>query len=71
MAVVIVVSINVLLVWLPLVLYLVAPGVTARRLTAFNNWLRKHGSVLLACVLIVVGGIMAIDGIYGFVTGRG
>ncbi len=70
-AVVIVVSINVLLVWLPLVLYLVAPGVTARRLTAFNNWLRKHGSVLLACVLIVVGGIMAIDGIYGFVTGRG
>ena len=70
-AVVIVVSINVLLVWLPLVLYLVAPGVTARHLTAFNNWLRKHGSALLVWVLIVVGAIMAFDGIYGFVTGRG
>jgi Sap, sulfolipid-1-addressing protein len=71
LAVVIVVSINVLLVWLPLVLYLIAPGVTARRLTAFNGWLRAHGSVLLAWVLVVVGGIMAFDGIYGFVTGRG
>jgi len=70
-AVVIVVSINVLLVWLPLVLYLVAPGVTARRLTAFNNWLRKNGSALLVWVLVVVGAIMAFDGIYGFVTGRG
>jgi hypothetical protein len=70
-AVVIVVSINVLLVWLPLVLYLVAPGVTAHRLTAFNDWLRAHGSALLVWVLLVVGGIMVFDGIYGFVTGRG
>ena len=70
-AVSIVVSINVLLVWLPLVLYLVAPGFTGRHLTGFNNWLRAHGSALLAWVLVVVGAIMVFDGIYGFVTGRG
>ena len=70
-AVIIVVSINVLLVWLPLLLYLVAPEVTARRLTTFNGWLRTHGSAVLAGVLVVVGGIMVFDGIYGFVTGRG
>jgi hypothetical protein len=70
-AVLIVVSINVLLVWLSLVLYLVAPGFTVRHLTAFNGWLRAHGSAVLAWVLVVVGGIMVFDGIYGFVTGRG
>jgi Sap, sulfolipid-1-addressing protein len=70
-AVLIVVSINVLLVWLPLVLYLVAPGFTVRHLTAFNGWLRAHGSAVLAWVLVAAGGIMVFDGIYGFVTGRG
>ena len=40
-------------------------------LTAFNGWLRAHGSVLLVWVLIAVGGIMIIDGIYGLATGRG
>ena len=70
-AVLIVVSINVLLVWLPLMLYLVAPGFTVRHLTVFNGWLRAHGSAVLTWVLVVVGGIMVFDGIYGFVTGRG
>lgn len=70
-AVLIVVSINVLLVWLSLVLYLVAPGFTVRHLTVFNGWLRAHGSAVLAWVLVVVGGIMIFDGIYGLVTGRG
>lgn len=70
-AVIVVVSINVLLVWLPLVLYLIAPGFTTRHLTAFNGWLRAHANTLLVWVLVVVGGIMIFDGIYGFVTGRG
>ena len=70
-AVLIVVSINVLLVWLPFVLYLVAPGFTVRHLTVFNGWLRAHGSAVLAWVLVAVGGIMVFDGIYGLVTGRG
>jgi hypothetical protein len=71
LAVVVVVAINVLLVWLPLVLYLIAPGFTARHLAAFNGWLRAHARILLLWVLIAVGAIMVFDGIYGFVTGRG
>src|ERR1035438_5757220 len=67
-AVLIVVFINVLLVWLPIVAHLVAPEPTERRLKAFNAWLRAHGSSVLAVVLVVAGGIMAFDGIYGLVT---
>jgi hypothetical protein len=70
-AVAVVVSINVLLVWLPLALYLVAPGFTAHHLRTFNGWLRAHARIVLVWVLVVVGGIMVFDGIYGFVTGRG
>jgi Sap, sulfolipid-1-addressing protein len=68
LAVIIVVVINVLLVWLPIVLHLVAPGPTARRLTAFNTWLRAHGHAVLVGVLVVVGAIMILNGSYGLIT---
>ncbi len=68
-AVLIVVVINVLLVWLPITVHLVAPEVTERRLTAFNGWLRAHGSAVLVGVLVAVGAIMVFDGGYGLVTG--
>jgi Sap, sulfolipid-1-addressing protein len=68
-AVIVVVVINVLLVWLPLTLYLVAPGLTTRRLAAFNGWLRTNGSTILVGVLAVVGAIMVVNGIYGLVIG--
>ena len=57
-AVLVVVVINVLLVWLPLTFYLVAPGLTTRRLAAFNGWLRANGSAILVGVLAVVGAII-------------
>jgi hypothetical protein len=69
-ALIIVVVINVLLVWLPIVFHLVAPGVTTRYLTAFNGWLRAHGKAVLLCVLIAVGGIMVVNGIYGLTVVR-
>ena len=69
-ALIIVVVINVLLVWLPIVLHLVAPTATTRYLTAFNGWLRAHGKVVLICVLVAVGGIMVINGIYGLAVVR-
>jgi hypothetical protein len=69
-ALIIVVVINVLFVWLPIVLHLVIPGATTRYLTAFNGWLRTHGKVILICVLVAVGGIMVINGIYGLVVVR-
>ncbi|HTS98150.1 MAG TPA: GAP family protein [Streptosporangiaceae bacterium] len=67
-ALIVVVVINVLLVWTPIVLHLVAPDVTTRKLTAFNGWLRAHGQAILIVVLIVVGLIMVGNGIYGLVV---
>jgi len=68
-AIVVVVVINVALVWLPLLLYKVAPGVTTRRMTAFNGWLRANGHKILIAVLVVGGAIVAGNGIYGLVVG--
>jgi hypothetical protein len=68
LAVVVVVVINVVLVWLPLVLHLLAPRATERRLKAFNGWLRAHSSSLLIAVLGVVGVIMLAGGIHGLAT---
>jgi Sap, sulfolipid-1-addressing protein len=65
LAVILVVVINVLLVWLPIMLHLVAPKATERRLKAFNHWIRAHGTTVLIGVLTVAGGIMVFDGIYG------
>jgi hypothetical protein len=67
-ALIIVVVINALLVWLPIVLYLIAPEVTGRHLTAFNGWLRAHGKTVLVGVFIVVGLIMVGNGIYGLIA---
>ena len=69
-ALTIVVIINVLLVWLPILLHLAIPGATTRYLTAFNGWLRAHGKLILICVLVAVGGIMVGNGIYGLVVVR-
>ncbi len=67
-ALIVVVVINVLLVWTPIVLHMVAPDVTTRTLTAFNGWLRAHGRTILIVVLIVAGLIMVGNGIYGLVA---
>ncbi len=68
-AIVVVVVINVALVWLPLLLHLIAPTATTRRLTAFNGWLRANGNKILIAVLIVGGAIVAGNGIFGLVGG--
>ena len=64
-AIIVVVVINVLLVWLPIVMHIIFPNRTTRYLTAFNGWLRAHGRTILIVVLIVVGLIMVGNGIYG------
>src|SRR5258705_147333 len=69
-ALVIVGVINGLLVWVPIVIHLIAPGFATRYLTAFNGWLRAHGKLILICVLAAVGGIMTVNGIYGLVAVR-
>jgi hypothetical protein len=69
LAIGIVVVINVLLVWVPIVLHVIAPDRTSRYLIGFNGWLRAHSRILLVSVLFVVGGIMLGNGIYGLVSG--
>jgi len=69
-ALIVVVVINAALVWLPLLLHLVAPGVTTRRLTAFNGWLRANGNKILIGVLLVAGAILVGNGIYGLAVVR-
>ena len=69
-ALIVVVAINVLLIWLPIVLHVIAPGPTTRTLTAFNGWLRAHGKQVLVGVLGVVGVIMVVNGIYGLTVVR-
>ncbi len=61
--------IDVLLVWLPFVLYLIAPGLTEHRLKTFNSWLRAHGAALVVGALIVAGVILVVDGSYGLIAG--
>jgi hypothetical protein len=68
-AVAVSVVIDVVLVWLPLVFYLIAPGLTEHRLKAFNGWLRAHGSALLVGAIFAVGAIMVGDGCYGLIAG--
>jgi len=70
LAVAVSVLIYVVLVWLPLVLFLVAPGLTGQRLKAFNAWLRAHGSALAVAAIVVVGVLMVLDGSYGLISGK-
>ncbi len=68
-AVLVVVALNVLLVWLPIAVHVVAPDLATRYLTAFNGWLRAHGRTILIVVLLVAGAIMVGNGIYGLAGG--
>jgi Sap, sulfolipid-1-addressing protein len=65
LAVIIVVVINVLLVWLPILAHVLVPGWTVRYLTLFNSWLREHNKTVVVWVFLVVGAIMVGNGIYG------
>ncbi len=68
-AIIVVVVINALLVWLPLLVHIFAPGATTRYLTAFNGWLRANGNKILIAVLLVGGVIVAVNGLLGLVNG--
>ena len=63
----IVIVINVAFVWLPFLAYLAAPGLTTRKLTAFNAWLRARGRILLMLALLVAGAVLTVDGLLGLI----
>jgi hypothetical protein len=62
---VIVVAVSVLIVWLPLLAFLLAPDATARRLSVVNGWLRVHGKTVAAGALTVGGVALVVNGALG------
>ncbi|HEY1616293.1 MAG TPA: GAP family protein [Streptosporangiaceae bacterium] len=60
-----VVAIDVMLVWLPFLLYLARPDATTVRLRAFDGWLRQHGRSIVIVGLITVGLLLVLDGALG------
>jgi hypothetical protein len=60
-----VVAIDVLGVWVPYLLYLIAPEPTTRRLKAIDNWLRAHGRALLLGGLAAAGVFLILNGVLG------
>ena len=62
---VIIVVVSVLIVWLPLLAFLLAPDATARRLGMVNGWLRVHGKEVAAGALTVGGVALVINGALG------
>ncbi len=64
-ALALVVLIDVMFVWLPLVLYLAAPEPTSRGLKAFDGWLHAHGRAVGAVALAVAGILLVINGATG------
>jgi hypothetical protein len=65
LALALIVVVNVMFVWLPLVCYLFVPGATTRRLRTFNAWLRANGHKLLAGGLLLAGLVLTLDGALG------
>jgi Sap-like sulfolipid-1-addressing protein len=65
LALAIVVILNVLLVWLPILAHVVAPEWTSLTLTSFNSWLRAHGRVLVVIVLVGAGAVLIVNGLTG------
>lgn len=60
-----IVVIYVSLVRPPVLAFLLAPQSTARRLSAFDGWLRHNGRMILACTLVAAGLTVAADGLVG------
>jgi hypothetical protein len=59
---VIVVVLNVLTVWLPLIAYFAAPEATTRFLRNANGWLVAHGRTLAVYALAVAGIALVVNG---------
>jgi Sap, sulfolipid-1-addressing protein len=64
---VLVIVITLLLVWVPLVLFLLMPERTGRLLHSFNSWLRSNGRILVLAAMVVAGVALTANGIYGLV----
>jgi MFS family permease len=60
-----IIILTVMFAWAPLVAYLIAPDKTVRALRSFDDWLRRHGKVILVVATAVIGVALVIQGITG------
>ena len=60
-----VVLVDVLSIWVPLLVYLIAPDATTRTLRAFDDWLRAHKRTITVVALTAVGIILIVNGSLG------
>jgi hypothetical protein len=65
LAIVLVIVITVMFVWLPFVLYLLAPERTALLLRRSDRWLRSHGYLLAVAGLGIGGTVLVVNGLLG------
>jgi hypothetical protein len=68
LAMAVVVVIDVMFIWLPLILYLAAPQATTRNLKAINAWIRARAHLIIVAVLLIVGILLAVNGATGLAT---
>jgi hypothetical protein len=67
LAAALVVAVVVVLAWLPLLLYILAPDATTRTLKVIDGWLRDHGRTVLIAGLALGGIALVVDGALGLV----
>jgi hypothetical protein len=60
-----IVVLTVLFAWLPLVMYLIAPQATVRRFGGLTAALRRHGRVVLASAVAIIGALLVLQGSLG------
>ena len=65
LALIIVVLLTCLVVWLPLLTFLVAPEATTRVLKTVNDWLRTHGKAVAVWALVICGAVLVVNGALG------
>ena len=63
----VVITVCLLLVWLPLLGYLAAPAATTDRLRKWNDWLRAHGWEVTVWALTIGGFALTVNGALGLV----
>jgi len=66
-AMVMIIVITLAFAWIPLVAYLIAPEFTARKLGAFEGWVRRHGKTIGVGAVALVGILLVAQGITGLV----
>jgi hypothetical protein len=67
-ALALVVVIDVMLAWVPLVLFILWPDATTLRLRGLHDWLGVHGHAVLVGVLALAGILLAVNGAVGLAT---